>query len=1043
MFARVSVYGARSSRGASGIDGSVTFEGLPAGSYEIVVDKAGYVSQTLRGVAITASLTIVPIRLLRQPRRPAPWLQTIVRVASKPKPKSSISQTASDSPEAKLANSVVAGLQTLPNVIAQSSGLAQYPSLGGHPSNQTAISIEGVPVSAFGATPNLAPFNLDLFNSVNISKDSAYGASGGTINFDAPDPTLDWIGLGTGIQGSYGNAGLSLTERGTTGRLGLVFTHGTRDQGSPLDGMRFLDSSGLDYVHHALAHTSGEAFKARYPFSLNNVLFASLVTIRSNVPLFCSVFTGPTPCGYGPRNEQFATLSSVQLRDSISTGRLSANLSVFHNRTTLDVDQSGRYVGGANEPQRSRSSTLANGFLLDGQFQLGRGYPIRFNYTTDNQTVASNGMAFGTILPPTLSNLTFTSAYLSGPLVRQRRFSSDLRLGVQRQGSQSHANAQLSLSYNPTSYDGFSLQYAGGFLAAPGGAFSGIADAPALQFNCGARNAVGLGPSVPSSEAGTTKTTLSWEHGGRKVFTSLSVHHEIDRNAPVQALVNATGFDPALFTPAYVAAVQANYAGSCGAGVPALGLRDLYYQVTAGVPRTVYDGGELNVHVDASRNVSADFSYGTVYARAYGAGGLLFSQGSTLVAGRQMPGQPIRTANLSVAGLIGRAGVTALANIRYVSSNNPNNLPAYTVVDAGLQLPLKRDSTLTVSVLNLTNEHGGTFATAAGAVPLATQNGPFATIATPLAPHSINVAWRMPLGYGAQLIDVPNYDPGPNAFGFKLYPYPAVPPADPFAVNRRSGRCGPEAVPGGTKVLAIIREYDRTIEAARARDGSYPRTFPDANVRGLRLYYRRNGSSFAILIGVDKTIPWESRLEILKPLSGCARISAGFLADTQARHLYIPPHDEQQELTPLFDFAPEVGIYYPPSLIENDSLFPAYADAPKAAPADAFALSASSACSANVRSAAQALVSLLAPYIAAVYDRHEKPPAPEGFTITPHAGSGGTWLEIASDDLDVKLLSQCLTIVGASQNLLYALGLDGTRALSIDYAPRLGFYNKW
>ncbi len=1042
IFAQVSVYGGRSARGESGLDGTVTFEGLPAGSYELVVDKAGYVPQTLHAIGVTLSrVTAVPIRLQREARRPPDWLRTIARVGSKEKPKASTTQTTSDSPEAKLSNSMVAALQTLPNVATERSGFAQYPSIGGHPANETAVSIEGVPVNGFGGTPNLQPFNLDLFSSVNISKDSAYADAGGTINFDVPDPTLDWTGLGNGVEGSFGDAGLALTEKGTTGRLGLVATLATRDEGNPLDGMRFLDSSGLSYVHNALAHTTGYALKARYPFSLNNVLSASIVTLQSNVPLFCTVFTGPTPCGYGPLNEQSATLTSAKLRDSVVIGRLSADVSLFHNRNSLDVDQSGRYVNGVHLPQVSDYSTLGNGIILNGQLQVGRGYPVTFNLTRDSQTNASSGNAFGTIVPPPQSSLAYTNASISAPLLKQRRFSSDLSLGTQREGTQSHANAQLSISYNLRTSDAFALHYSAGLLSAPVAAYAGIADAPSLQFNCESHDAVGFGPSTPSNDSGTRKTTLSWNHTGRKISAELSLHHEIDRNASVSALVNARAFDPAFFTQPYLAAVESNSAANCGATAPPLTLDDLYYQVNAAVSRVVYDGGELALHVDASRNVSADISYGTVLARAYGSGGLLFSNRSTLVSGRQLPNHPGHTANISLAGLIGHAGITALANVRYVSANNANNLPAYSIVDAGLQLPLKHGGTLTISLLNATNRDAGTFATTRNAVPLTTEVGSFATIATPLRPHSINVAWRMPVGYGAQLIDVPNYDAGPNAYGFKLYPYPASPPTDPFAINRRSGRCGPETVPGGTKYLNIIRQYVRSIESARAQSGSYPLTFRDANVQGLRLYYRRNGNSFAVLVAVDKSLSWDDQVAILKPLSGCARIYSGFLPETQRRHLYISPYDEQQDLMPIFDFAPEVGVYHPPSLIENESLFPAYADVPNSQPPDPFALSSTSVCSSNVRSGAQALVSLLRPYITALYNHHEKPAAPEGFTITPHAGPGGTWLAIQSEDLDVKLLSQCMMIVGVDQDQLYKLGLDGT-TLSLDYAPRLGFYNK-
>ena len=1044
VLTRVSIYGARSLSGITGIDGSVTFDHLLPGTYEITVpSRDGYISKTVHQISVSSlGTTDYTLTLQRQPRRPPSWLQTIARINSKPKPKSSTTQTSNDSTEAKLSGSTVSALQTLPNVVTQDSGFAQYPSIGGHSPNQTAVSIGGVPVSGFGATPNLQPFNLDLFSSVNITENSAYGAAGGTVNFELPDPTLDWIGTSSAIEGSFGNAGLSLSGKGTSGRLGIVFTHATRDQGNPLDGMRFLDSSGLNYIHNALARTSGDAFKARYPFSLNNILFASLITIRSDVPLFCTVFTGPTPCGYGPINNQQNALTTAQLRDSVAIGRLSLDVTAFHNRTSLNVDQSGRYVNGVNLPQLSSNTPLANGLILDGRFQIGRGYPVNFNLTSDNQTTSTTGNAFGTIIPPAQSSLSFTSASISGPLLTRRHLSSNVVFGMQRQGAQARANAQLLFAYTPTSYDTFGLQYGTGFLAAPAAAFAGIADPASLQFNCAARNAVGFGPVTPSNDSGTTKTTLFWNHTGRKISTSLSVHHQIDFNASLLALVNPEALNPALFTPAYLAGVEQNFMASCGPTAP-LSTQDLYYQINATAPRATYDGGEFSLHLDASRYFSADLSYGMTLARAYGNAGPLFSNGSTVVSGRQLPNQPIRTANLSLAALIGKAGITALANVHYVSANNPNNLPAYAVVDAGLQMPLKQGGTLTLSLLNLTNTYGGTFATVNGAVPLATQNGSFATIATPLTPHSINVAWRMPFGYGAQLVDLPVYNPGPGAYGFQMWDYPNAPPANPLAIDRRSGACGPESVPGSIKYLGIVRQYVERIEAARVQSGSYPAKFPDDDVQGLRLYYRRNGQSFAVLITVDKKLSYDEQLAILKPLAACAHITSGRLPETQRRHLYIPPYDESQEIAPAFDFAPEVGFYFPPSIIENQSYVPAYADLPAAAPTDPFAISTAAKCASSIISGAQAFVSLMQPYITAYYNGHARPTAPEGFTITPHVSKGGTWLEIASPDLDVTLLSQCLTIVGAHQDALYKMGLDGTRYNSLDYSPRLGLYNLW
>ena len=1040
---QVDLYGARSLRGATGMDGVVVFEGLPPGDYQVVVRNSRYIAQTLRGIAVVSARPAeLAVPLQRAPRATPSWLRQIGRIGAKAKPKASTTQTTSESPEAKLSGSMVEALGTLPAASIQSSGPSAYLSLGGHAVNQTGISIEGVPVGALGGATNLRPFSLDLFNAVSINRNSPNGTAGGSVNFDTRNPTLDWIGTGNAVQGSYGNAGTTFTEAGTSGRLGLSAAHAARSEGNSLDGLRFADSSGLDYVHRTLARTSGDALKVRYPFSLNNVVIGSLVSLRSDVPLFCSQFTGPVPCGYGPLNEQRSTLTSAQLRDLVSVGRLSAAVSVFHNASTLDIDQSGRFVRGINLPQRGNEAVLANGVIAEGELQVGKGYPLGFSVTNSSQTARSTGSVFGTLVPPSVSSLTFTNASLTGPLLKRRHVTSSLTVGFQHEGEQSHATGQLSLAYSPTSFDSFTFESGAGFVAAQPGSFTGIADPPSLQINCAAGNAVGLGPSSGSKDASSARTSLVWNHTGSKISATVTARHELDFNVPISGLVSATALDPGLFSAGYLAGLRQNYAATCGSAAVPPGLANLFYTVTAAVPYAAYDSGEVSMHVDASRNVALDFSYGAFLARASGGSGALFAPGSTVSAGAQLPNRPMHTANAAIAAAIGRSGAKALANVHYVSANNPNNLPSYVVVDAGFEFKLQRGTVASLSLLNLTNAYGGTFATTAGAVPLATQTGAFRTVATPLAPHSVNVALRIPVGPGSQLEDVPNRDPGPTAYGFMLRPYPDAPPQDPFAIDRRSGRCGPEAAPRADHYLGLIRDYVRRIEAARSPDGAYPAAFPERDVEGLRLHYRRTAASYAVLVALDKNLSFAERLPVAKPVMGCAHFYSGLLPETRKRGLYISPYDEQEAVVPMFDFAPSVGFYVPPSLIENSSMFPDYAELPAAAPADPFAIASGEACPPYVRSSAEAFVALLRPYVAAYYNG-EKPRSPEGFEIVPHASGGQTWLEILSADVNIQLLASCLRIAAVDRDTLLKMKLDGARSPSLDYTPRLGFYQVW
>jgi hypothetical protein len=1035
--ATVELYGPENLRGFTGDNGITRFERLTPGEYEIVARTSHHKQQTLHGTIVAAGkVTKVTITLAKLPPEKTAYLRTIAEVKGKAPAKTPLSETGITTPEGKLTQSAVAALKTLPGVSMAGSGFSQYPALAGHGINETSVSIEGVPVGGFGEPVNVQMFNNDLFSGVGISEGSAYGSPGGNVDFTTRDPTLDWITTAERVEGSFDNAGFTLTEEGTSGRLGLSVTHASRDNGNPIDSMRFADSSGLSYIHDALARTDGDAFKIRYPFSMNDVLFASAVSIRSDQPMFCAAITASVPCGFGPQNDQRSSLASAKVQDVFADGRLSGSFTLYHNNSALDIDQRGRYVGGVHLPQESSSTTHAGGFIFNGNWQLGRDYPLDFHISRYSQQTASSGGAFGVVVPPVLSSLSFTDASLSGRLIHSRRFSSSLSLGGQAQGAQSHGNAELSMQYSPDSNDAISLSYGSGYLASPSGTFSGIADAASLQFNCAGGVAFGAGPSTASSSSSSSRLAASFGRTGRHVSAWLSLHHETEFNAGLYAQVAAPALDPAFFTPAYLQSIRNGQIAACGSAAPPLSLADLFYTVTAPVPRMVLNGGELHVRVEA-RHVTADASYGTELAQAFGSG-VLFSPWSTVAAGVQLPNRPMHTANLGVAASFGK--VSALANLNYVSANNSLNLPAYLTIDVGAQIPLERGAQLTFSLLNLTNAHAGLFATPYGAVPLGTQRGVFPTIAGQLQPHSINVALSIPMG--PDVTDMPPpFTCGGDCVSWHVYPFPTAPPRDPFAVNRKSPTCGPELAAPARHYLEIVRSYAADVETERARLRHYPATFPPENKDGLQITYRANGSSYALLVGTVSTAMRE-RFPVEKPFVGCSRLSGGELEDVRNRNLYVPTYDETQALWPIALFAPAVGFYMSPPLIESGLLQLHYAPIPRNPPADPFAIADTPACSAQLRPAAEALIATLKPYITAFYAKQKLPDLPDDLKVTPQSAAGGTWLAISPMNEAYADSEACLQIAGVTSEEAQKLGLGATWPSTIDFAPRLGFYQQ-
>ncbi len=745
------------------------------------------------------------------------------------------------------------------------------------------------------------------------------------------------------------------------------------------------------------------------------------------------------PCGYGPTNRQYGTLSSAQLRDDVESGRWEGTVTVYGNRTTTDVDQSGRYVAGVHLPQSSFALTNANGLIVDGNANVGEFHELHFHLTAENRITSLGGAAFGAIVPPIAASLSYETASVDGEVYNSRHFSSSASLGVASQSRQTHGNGAIDFSYAPTNADRFVLRYQIGMLALPTASYEGIADPPSLQYNCDAHNAVGFGPFSSSNDPTTAQTTLDWQHSGRVLSADVSLSRQTQFDAPIQAIVGAGALSSTYFTPSYLTGVAQNYAAACGSAAAPLTTADLYYTVGAITPRATYDNAKLALHFAPSRNVALDLSYGLTFARASAGIGPAFSRESTLIPGEQLPQTPVHTLDLLAAGTIGRGGITALADASFVGANNANDLPAYLTIDAGVRFPLKRSGALTVSFLNLTNAHGGIFTTSVGAVPLPMRVGSFATLAVPLMPHAIQASWQLPIGPDVDLA-APPVQCGSNCYGYAAFPFPTAPPKDPFAINRASGFCGPEALPGARQYLGIVQAYVERIEALKVRDGAYPAAFPTGGADGITLYYRRNGNSgYAVLLALDKGISSSARIPILKPLMGCARIAMNDFQHTHDLGLYIPSYDETHELRPLLLFSPRVGFYFSSS--SEIVTMPKYRPVPEAPPANPFAIAAD--CPPTLQPAAQAFAALIEPYVNATYAHPESHPrVPDGFRIVRHQAKGGTWLEMWPEGEFSQEIMPCLNVVGIHADALRKLGLDGTYPSSIDFTPRLGFYNK-
>lgn len=1035
-FAIVSLYGSQNARGVSGVDGTVIFKHLDPGKYDLELRSARYIPRIVRAINLVAQRT-TSLKLSLEPlavsaaQLPPPIARerivAIVKVSPKPSPFDPNTATG-ESEEAQLSGSLLNALGTLPGVLLQGARGSASASLNGHSPSQTSVNIGGIPVLGFGSAANLSFFDNDLFDSVGINAEGDSGSPGGTINFEARNPTLDWMAAVEQRVGGLNSTATTLVAAGTSGRVGFSLTHATSTTGDPLDGQRFLDTSGLDYIHEGAATASGTAFKARFPLSTANVLSASVVQMDLQNGRVCHIYTGVLPCGYGPGASAANSLLTTQISDQITLGQTSAKVTAYRNLVqTSSVSPS---LSGTMAAQATSTRDIGTGFMLSGVSDITLFFPLTFSLSSVKQAESEGGGAYDTSPIFSFPSTTFTQASLSAPFFASRRSSGTMRVGMQQNGASSGVNGEIDLAYRLTDRDTILFSQANGLRSYPTVSSSGFSDPSSIAFNCGANDALGIGPFAASTAAHSAQSQLQFTHNGYHVSTSAVLTHQVLLDSPVYGIVNATAFDPAAFAPAYLQALAQSAQQACGITTP-FTFDDLYFTISGIAPRATYDTAQISVRINVSPNVAARLSYSFTSAHAYGAGGPLFSAESTVISGRQLPQVPRSSANFALAGILGPSGIQALSNVQYVGGNNASNVPPYVTIDAGFSLPLHRGN-LVLSVQNLTNRNSGPFATDTGAVSLATEHGSYATIAQPLQRRTFAVQYRLPIGKPAIANRSPAFGSGPRRL-----PYQVAGPPDPLMIDGESDSCGPEMLPAVRGFEAALRAYLARIQAARTENG-YPAIFPSSDYERLRFIYRKNGARYTVLVSRDPTASVLVLHALRDQLTSCLFIHYGNVAEAQHVGLYVSPHSESSRVLIFFAFDPGIGFYTMPLLIEDNSI--PLLPLPKSPPIDPFALNRSTACTEAVRPAAEAVMSQLKNFTNAIYNRSTTPQPPDEFHVLSHDSPGGRWLEFTDDDGLINEIAPCVNVHGASVIELQNAGLGGTSEDTLDYNPHLGFY---
>jgi hypothetical protein len=1072
--------------------GEVLFTDVPDGIYRARIAKSGYqpitssAFEVVNGRAVTISVTLAL----------ATDLKIIGTVTAHSSASVSATSISNDSAQRKLSTDLADALNKLSGVTVQTSSddsdAQQTISLEGHDASQTQLTLDGIPLNAPGSAGNIGAFATDLFSGASVRTGPQVGGLGGGVNFTTLQPTLSWnsyVTLGAGSNGRY-NYGFS--ETGSDGKLGVALETTFRENTSLVDGLYYLDASGLAYDHNGDSAISGNFARLRYQFGDNQTLSATFLSSVRDTSLVCLRIQNDIPCGYGPGNYTDGSVQLYSLTDDALVGETSVQATLFSTTSTNLNDEIDRFIDGIAAPTGFSGLSQSRGFSINATL------PAALRHTVSVQAYGTwgdtNSYPLVTQAEPFYTSAqtsNYSALQISDAIHSNDKLTLNGSFGL---SSATGANASgigtIGFTWRPTRRDTYTASYAVGGSAAASSRSTILTDPGSLRFTCDGADSVASG-SAPGESPGQS-SSISERVGYTRTLVggsvSIQAYRQVQNDVLLPTQVNGTILEAnGTISPAYLAAAQLLYQSpaGCSSSLP-LAASQLYFSTPISGVQRVYEGGSLTGYATLGGLVIQPFWNVTV-SKVLSNSPYINNPYSITISGQQVPNVPQQRGGIVLDYKARRSSVEFLADAQYTGRNNQNNLPAYTQFDAGVSTLLDR-GTLTFAASNITNVYGGTFASTVNAVPYQTQNGMIIpTIARPLTPRTYSATYSFKFGPGATNTFAtlptrggrgggpgggggeggpeggpPGGGPGGGGNGgggFRnlITPIPTSPPADPLGVQTNSQLCTGDSLVAAQKLSSELKAYVAQIEAAKTAAG-YPASMPPPVLDDATVTYHGLGATYALSIApktpnaaqtgtlastlVNNPSPSPSpgaqgargRGGAFRVFFGCLALHSAQPADITSRNLYAPPSGATFG-APQITFMPSVGLYVQLRAQQaGQESFRVYA-LPSTPPKNPFEVRTTAAeCTPDLRNAATESLGELR----AFFENGSKPAT---WTITQHTSKAGTWYALAPGDASVVVaLISCGRVAAATPADLVAKGWDGMLVPQLNYAKPLGLY---
>lgn len=1016
---------------------------LPAGTYHGFIEARGF--HTLQmpkfavqpGARTSINVSMAPINALK----------TIAKVVVRAGPRY-LRRTTDGSVAATISGSLAGSLgdgaaATVPDYLAGASALGGI-RIDGQQLSDEGFSYNGMPLaSAGGIGAHLDP---------SIFSGADFGGSG--INFGGFAPTIAWQTKPLLSGGQEGDSSTWISERGTSGRVGLAFVHADRSQESSLNDNTFQDQSGLTYPHADSGVTHSDFMSVRMPLSGDTVVGLTFLQSRNSADILCRQQILPLPCGYGPGNAAITSESFLAGSFDFPIWDGDVSSQVFVSNTKALTNLGSRVVFGFPLPYVSTSTSKTTGAALT--FNLPAFHrnlaALSDSMTNTNTSLEQLGSLFGlpysAELPISvrLNRLSFNDRY---SFDRRWRLST---AGVLASGfGPTVASASARVDFLANRKDAYELSYRTGEPFYPRSRLQ-IADVGSLQFDCPSHSAWGDGPGnfgAPSSE---NSYAFNAAHRlGDDVF-ALHVYRSEITGGYELGFLPASAF-PSLYGPTFLQQASALYTSplACGANSPPLALDNVELLQSVPTGRRVYQGLHLTAllrvgaHVTLQPYVAIDSASVKSFDPSFN------PSGSTIVPNMQLPFVPLHRYGIN-AHIDITPTLQGLVTIQEISRNNPAYLRGFALADAAVRERVG-EGVLQFGLQNIFNAGGASFGTLsnARAMPRVAEP-PLLIPSLPLRPRALELTFTALLGrrMAGEPISIPmnnHGDAAANSVAFRALPLPSTPPLHPFAALTGSAACTPESLDVTRPLLSGLRAILRKIEQKHVKGNRYPPSFPLRRIGSLYVRYHRFGDSFALELFVASAKRGASGAASrtgIPPLIALMRCSAVHFALSNrdlSKAGGFPLPTAELGATYLL-YAPRVGLYlYQSGGAKRHKSEAKAFPLPVTPPTAPFALT--STCPSEVRPLAQHLLSSLAAYVRHI-EQNTATGAPDGWKIQRHNAPRGWWLSLQTENAaGIASVEECTHVATSSRAQLGSRGLSGDDWPALNFAPQLGLYVIW